>query len=357
MKTTVRVNLSCFPSVQSQELSKKGGKEEIMTSTKAPDKLFPITTFISELPPDLIPHTSEKCSASGRLVIVGDVHGMRKSLEALLDKVGFDKRKGDHLILSGDLVNKGPDSPGVIDLAIKLGASAVRGNHENAVLNAAKEINVTRGSLPYSGGSNDSPDIYVNPQANLPENIDRGLEIPEQGASATTDVSIKNGAVTTRNTALMLSTRHLDWLAALPLILRAKIPQNLTSSFGDSLVIVHAGLVPRIPLEEQDPYAIMHMRSLVRAVDNEDEYVPAEASGEEGWSAEWDRWQDELSSKTTVIFGHDAKRRLQLGRYTIGLDSACLYGHRLSAVVIAAFDGKLKHHIVQVECADIPIVA
>ncbi|RAO71792.1 uncharacterized protein BHQ10_007804 [Talaromyces amestolkiae] len=327
-----------------------------MTATKAPDELFPITTFISELPPNLIPQSSENCPASGQLIIVGDVHGMRKSLEALLDKVGFDKRKGDHLIIAGDLVNKGPDGPGVIDLAIKLGASAVRGNHENAVLNAAKEINTTRDSLSYSGGLSGSPAIPENPQSDLPENIVRGLDIPDQGASATTDISIRNGAITTHDTALKLSARHLHWLAALPLILCVKLPYNLTSSLGDNLVVVHAGLVPRIPLEEQESHAIMHMRGLVRAVDNEDEFIPAEAPGEEGWIAEWDRWQDERTSNTTVIFGHDAKRRLQLGRYTIGLDSACLYGRRLSAVVIAAFDAKLKHHIIQVECADTPVV-
>jgi hypothetical protein len=155
---------------------------------------------------------------------------------------------------------------------------------------------------------------------------------------------------------LALSTSQLDWLAALPLILRVKLPPNLTSSFGDTLIVVHAGLVPGIPLEAQDPHAIMHMRSLLRTPDDESEFKPAETFGEEGWATEWDRWQDKLASKTTVVFGHDAKRRLQLGRYTIGLDSACLYGHRLSALVIMGCDGEIKHQIIQVECADEPVL-
>jgi hypothetical protein len=278
---------------------------------------------------------------------------MKKSLEALLDKVGFDKRKGDHLVLAGDLVNKGPDSPGVVDLAIKLGASAVRGNHDNAVLNAAAEINDTRDSLLHSGGLTGSPPVPENPEADLPG--DTVQEIPDKCVSATTGISMRHSA-TTHSTALALSTRQLDWLAALPLILRIKLPHNLTSSFGDTLIVVHAGLVPSTPLEEQEPYAVMHMRSLVRTLGDEDGYMPAEIPGKESWVMEWDRWQDRLASKTTVIFGHDARRRLQLGRYTIGLDSACLYGHQLSAVVVAAHNREIEHQVIQVECADAPVV-
>lgn len=317
-----------------------------MTPIKAPSKIFPITTFISDLPSNLIPPSLQSSSdngpLNGRLVIVGDVHGMRKSLEALLDKINFDKTKGDHLILTGDLVNKGPDSPGVVDIAMRLGASAVRGNHENAVLNAATEINATRDTL-HSGNLTGSPAVSENLATDLPKDTIKESEIPEKCTPSNS-----------HKTALALSKQQLDWLAALPFILRVKLPHTLISSLGNTLLVVHAGLVPSIPLEEQDAHAILHMRSLVRTPD-EDGFMPAETSGEESWISEWDRWQDTLTSKTTVVFGHDAKRRLQLGRYTIGLDSGCLYGHQLSAVVIAASHGELEHRIVQVDCADEPV--
>ncbi|KAJ5512827.1 hypothetical protein N7463_002379 [Penicillium fimorum] len=318
-----------------------------MPSAK-PTKIFPITTFISDLPANLLPQSplssSENGPANGRLVIIGDVHGMRKSLDALLEKVGFDKRKGDHLILVGDLVNKGPDSPGVVDLAIKLGASAVRGNHENAVLNAAMEIKATRDRLPRSGDLTGNLTVPENPEADLPGDTVRDCEVPEKCASPTT-----------RATALALSEHHIDWLAALPLILRVKLPQDITSTLGDTLIVVHAGLTPSIPLEDQNPYDLIHMRSLVRTLSDEGGFKPAESPGEESWVKEWDQWQDKVPSKTTVIFGHDAKRRLQRSRYAIGLDSGCLYGNQLSAVVIGASDGEIEHRIVQVECADMPV--
>lgn len=42
----------------------------------------------------------------GRLVVVGDVHGCKEELEALLKKVEFQEGK-DHLVLTGDIVSKG----------------------------------------------------------------------------------------------------------------------------------------------------------------------------------------------------------------------------------------------------------
>ncbi|KAE8167853.1 Metallo-dependent phosphatase-like protein [Aspergillus tamarii] len=321
-------------------------------AAEANNKIFPITTFISDLPSNLTPQLVSSTEANGhepgsaarRLVIVGDVHGMKRSLEALLEKVGFDKGNGDHLIFVGDLVNKGPNSPGVIDLAVELGASAVRGNHDNAVLDAALEINA-RGDHPMHAG-----DITSGP-AKLLEN---------SGAQSASESVASDGltrhSATTYSTARALSTRQLDWLAALPLILRIKLPHHPDSSIDDTLVVVHAGLTPGIPLDKQDPHAVMLMRSLGHAPGDEGTFIPAEASGEEGWAAQWDRWQDKLTTRTTVIFGHDANRRLQLGRHAIGLDSACLYGYHLSALVIESNDRGIQHRVVQVECADTPVV-
>lgn len=329
-----------------------------MTTKKPSDKVFPIKTFIADLPANFIPQCPSSSLENGppsrRLVIVGDVHGMRKSLEKLLEKVGFNKNNGDHLILAGDITNKGPDSPGVIDLAIKLGASAVRGNHDNAVLDAAAELAAKGGDLNQIEGLTGTLIKPENPQADLPEDI-VSSEGPEKTGPATTNVTMRHGA-TTYSTASKLSAQQIEWLAALPLILRIQLPQNISSSLGSSLIVAHAGLVPRVPLEEQDPHAVLHMRSLIRKSEEEDDFTPDESFGEEGWAAEWDRWQDKLTSHTTVVFGHDAKRRLQLGRYTIGLDTACLYGHQLSALVISVTDAKIEHQILHVECADTPVV-
>lgn len=68
-----------------------------------------------------------------RTLIVGDVHGCTGELETLLEQVGFAEGS-DRLVLVGDLVARGPDSLGTLALVRRLGARAVRGNHENKLL-------------------------------------------------------------------------------------------------------------------------------------------------------------------------------------------------------------------------------
>ncbi|HEX3343106.1 MAG TPA: metallophosphoesterase, partial [Polyangiaceae bacterium] len=68
-----------------------------------------------------------------RTVIVGDVHGCTGELEDLLEKVRFAEGR-DRLVLVGDLLVRGPDVHGVLALAVRLRARAVRGNHEEKLL-------------------------------------------------------------------------------------------------------------------------------------------------------------------------------------------------------------------------------
>lgn len=81
----------------------------------------------------------------GPLDIVGDIHGEREALAALLVALGYDPDgnhpRGRRLVFIGDLCDRGPDSPGVIaDVArlVSLGhAQCLLGNHELNVLRAA----------------------------------------------------------------------------------------------------------------------------------------------------------------------------------------------------------------------------
>jgi hypothetical protein len=83
--------------------------------------------------------------AAGPLDIVGDVHGELTALEALLGLLGYgaDGRhpEGRRLVFVGDLVDRGPDSPGVLELVRALveadRAQCILGNHE---LNILREV-------------------------------------------------------------------------------------------------------------------------------------------------------------------------------------------------------------------------
>ncbi len=63
--------------------------------------------------------------------VIGDVHGMLRPLQRLLDAVFADDAAAK-LIFAGDYVNRGPDSFKVIDLLISLtNTQFVRGNHDD----------------------------------------------------------------------------------------------------------------------------------------------------------------------------------------------------------------------------------
>lgn len=64
-----------------------------------------------------------------RRIFVGDIQGCREPLERLLAAVDFVPGR-DRLLPVGDLVNKGPDSLGTLDLLMQLGAEPVLGNHD-----------------------------------------------------------------------------------------------------------------------------------------------------------------------------------------------------------------------------------
>jgi serine/threonine protein phosphatase 1 len=68
----------------------------------------------------------------GRLIAIGDIHGCATELAELLGKLAPER--DDRLVLLGDLVNRGPDSRGVLDLAREHRATALLGNHELRLL-------------------------------------------------------------------------------------------------------------------------------------------------------------------------------------------------------------------------------
>ncbi|MFJ9634401.1 polynucleotide kinase-phosphatase [Streptomyces sp. NPDC101175] len=75
---------------------------------------------------------------TGPFDIIGDIHGCAAELEALLGKLGYDDGvhpAGRTAVFVGDLVDRGPDSPGVLRRVMSMvgsgNALCVPGNHEN----------------------------------------------------------------------------------------------------------------------------------------------------------------------------------------------------------------------------------
>ncbi|OCT45667.1 Ser/Thr protein phosphatase family [Cladophialophora carrionii] len=288
---------------------------------------LPGSIHVKTLDPDLLPRSTKGKTGpeavKKRLVFIGDIHGCREELEALLKKLRFDPSK-DHLVALGDIVSKGPDSLGVIDLLRRYNGSCVRGNHDDRLLLVAQSF---------------------------------------QAQSSATHKSLEPGKHTGKHKhedpverlARSLSTAQLEYLQTCPIILRI----GEMEAFNGEAVAVHAGLVPGLALDLQDPVSAMNMRVLDLAT-----HLPShkhKLKGSVAWYKLWNRYQQllnlhkrfgkhkeerESESHTTVIYGHNAKEGLQIRKYTKGLDTGCVKGGKLTALVV---DGDGRQQIVQVK--------
>jgi protein phosphatase len=95
----------------------------------------------------------------GPFDVIGDIHGCRSELETLLDRLGYATTRdpeghpvdavhpqGRRVVFVGDLVDRGPDTPGVLRLVMGMVAAGhglcVPGNHENKLVRALRGAKV-----------------------------------------------------------------------------------------------------------------------------------------------------------------------------------------------------------------------
>ncbi|KAI4726807.1 Metallo-dependent phosphatase [Aureobasidium sp. EXF-10728] len=367
-----------LPAWREQQALEEGLDNPDSFGHQMPDKLSGIIQ-LQQLPSDYTPGGASDPDGKRRLIFIGDIHGCKNELLRLLKAVGFNKDT-DKIVATGDVLAKGPDSPGVIDTLISLEALSVRGNHEDRILLAAK-------SRSFKGASVETDD------------------------ETSTDVSAASRGAGLKGEALLeyLKPHHLKWLRSLPLIIHipaldppkhsapatssldtyGKKKKSKTFKISDDINVVHAGLVPSVPLLRQDPFSVMNMRSMSPTnhvpSENRKKGIPWERVW--GWyndrisrthstflswllgsateSSEASKWWDSLNSlysendggeaqslikhskPSVVVYGHDSPRGLNLKRWSKGLDSGCVNGDQLSAMVLDAWG---QAEIVSVEC-------
>ena len=88
--------------------------------------------------------------------VIGDIHGRRAQLNALIEMLPRDESK-DTLVFLGDLIDRGTDAPGVVTDVIKLKKEnperivCLRGNHEQMMLDFVDELS-SLWLTPVTGG-------------------------------------------------------------------------------------------------------------------------------------------------------------------------------------------------------------
>ncbi len=92
----------------------------------------------------------------------------------------------------------------------------------------------------------------------------------------------------------------MQWISTWPLYL--DLPDCL---------VVHGGILPDTPIEKQKAETLCNLRNL-----------------EDGTA-----WHEQYRERKPVVYGHWARQGLCVKENSIGLDSGCVYGKELSAVI------------------------
>ena len=259
---------------------------------------------------------------------------LARSVKSLLDKVSFNELT-DHIVFTGDLISKGPYSSDVIDLALRYGASCVRGNHEDRVLLTHRDVRSARLASADLDEYN-----YAYAKTYGPEEAVAPYEPSDEVASFNND-DIK--------LARSLTKKQLSYLASCPVILQIGSVQSM-----GQVNVVHGGLVPGMKLDKQDPVSVMTMRTI-----DWETHMPSRNGYGVPWTTVcmiscvrtggvvdllnyanptqlWNEYQSSLPHRlrSTVIYGHDSRRGFVHEPHTKGLDTGCVKGGKLTALVV-----------------------
>jgi serine/threonine protein phosphatase 1 len=138
---------------------------------------------------------------SHRRIVIGDVHGHYKGLMRLMEAIA--PTSDDEIYFLGDLIDRGPQSAQVVNFVKENRYRCLLGNHEQMLLNVLSSPNTPASMIQtwlYSGGQ---ATISSYEKATIPQ-------------------------------------EHLEWMRTLPTHI----------DLGD-FWLVHAGVKPSVPLEEQ----------------------------------------------------------------------------------------------------------
>lgn len=216
-----------------------------------------------------------------RIYAIGDIHGQLDLLRAAHRLIAADGGAQARIVHLGDLIDRGPDSRGVIEALMQGQAQGrdwivVKGNHDRFLAQALRDPG------------------WVDPCLSHPLHW---LDHPQLGAAATLRSYGLDAGADAAAIARAVPREHGDWLAGLP-----------RWHLQDGALFVHAGIRPGIALRDQ----------------TEDDCL-------------WIR-RDFLDSPADhgalVVHGHTPVKQVAHHGNRLAIDTGAAYGGPLSAVVI-----------------------
>ena len=209
-----------------------------------------------------------------KLIIYGDIHGCYDELLSLRNQIS--PQKNDIEVCVGDIITKGKNSIKTLDFIIENNIKSVLGNHEDKIIR------------------------YLNHQKSNKKNP---IELDKDEQSIVDN----------------LSEKHIDFLQNLPLYLQF-----------EHITVLHGGIQNSMDLKnllKRDKQKILRMRY----VDENDEYL---TYGQEDENSTF--WADIYDgSQGFVIYGHQWFNEPKKSNFALGIDTGCVYGNKLTAVVFS----------------------
>ena len=207
-----------------------------------------------------------------KLIIYGDIHGCYDEFVSLRNQI--NPQKDDIEVCVGDIITKGKNSVKTLNFIIKNNIKSVCGNHEDKIIRY----------LNHQKSNKENPIILNNDEQNIIDN---------------------------------LTEKHIQFLENLPLFLKFQ-----------NIIIVHGGLQNYMNLNnlsKKDKQRILRLRYL----DENYEFI---AYGKEDEKSIF--WTDIYDgNQGFIIYGHQWLKEVNKSKFAIGIDTGCLYGNKLSAIV------------------------
>jgi diadenosine tetraphosphatase ApaH/serine/threonine PP2A family protein phosphatase len=122
-------------------------------------------------------------------------------------------------------------------------------------------------------------------------------------------------------TRRVLDDAHLEWFARLPLFIR--VPEA-------NAVLVHAGVLPGVAIESQLPHTLLHAQC-VRPPETKS-YWPSKAPPTHTF------WANHWKGPERIVFGHTVLDRPLVSEWAVGIDTGCVHGGALTALVLPAWE-------------------
>jgi bis(5'-nucleosyl)-tetraphosphatase (symmetrical) len=219
-----------------------------------------------------------------RKIIIGDVHGCIDELQQLLEKLHFSPN--ERLIFTGDLVDRGPDTISVVELAQSLNAKVAIGNHDERFTRWHKREQESHAT---------------------------GKKNPMKPLDAERQTTYKQ----------LVEFNLIDWMAT----------WSPCVSVTPTMVVVHAGLRPSVPLARQKPSDLLHVRFIDNITGNPATLVNLQQPPNSTY------WSELWHGPDSVVYGHNAVDAPRVdvpapGVTCFGIDTGCVFGGKLTALVI-----------------------